>query len=364
MERELPPSAPRMRSLALDLPNQLESGFRSARELGGGPRTARQAVVVGMGGSAIAADLVRSVTDPETELPLGVTRGPTLPKAIGSDAWAILASYSGQTWETLSAYDEAGRRSMPRLAISSGGELAKRAERDHVPHLLLPPGLPPRAALGYMFGGLMGALDPFFPESNERRMHAAIARLRELGLTLSRPGGPADRVAREIGGRKPYIYADVTFAGLARRWKTQIEENAKRLAHFDLIPELFHNALVAWDALPKAETKETAVIFLEWREESPSIRWGFRYLEGLLSARGVRTQRIDLGSEDRLPAILEGVTFGDHVSLFLAEAAGIDPMPVEAIVRLKKAQEAQGLGRDPVVVAPRRAPVRSPKRRA
>src|SRR5215469_16254927 len=123
MARELPPTAVRMRALAVDLPNQLEAGFAAARELGGGPRSARSAVVVGMGGSAIAADLVRSVTDPETDLPLGVTRGPTLPRAVGSDAWAILASYSGQTWETLSAYDEAGRRKMPRLAISSGGEL-------------------------------------------------------------------------------------------------------------------------------------------------------------------------------------------------------------------------------------------------
>src|SRR5580693_7461744 len=173
MAVKIPPSAARMRGLAVDLPNQLESGFRSARELGGGPRTARQAVVVGMGGSAIAADLVRSITDPETELPLGVTRGPTLPRSVGPETWAVFASYSGQTWETLSAYDEARRRGASLWTIGPGGELARRAERDGVPHLLLPPGLPPRAALGYMFGGLLGALDPFFPESNERRMRDA-----------------------------------------------------------------------------------------------------------------------------------------------------------------------------------------------
>ncbi|MCI4317867.1 MAG: hypothetical protein L3J96_04950, partial [Thermoplasmata archaeon] len=99
MARPILPTAARMRGLALELPNQLEAGFSAGRELGSGPRAVRQAVMVGMGGSAIAADLVRSITDAETELPLGVTRGPTLPRSVGADTWAVLASYSGQTWE-------------------------------------------------------------------------------------------------------------------------------------------------------------------------------------------------------------------------------------------------------------------------
>lgn len=364
MARTLPPTAERMRALALELPAQLEAGFRSARELPAAPRTAHQAVVVGMGGSAIAADLVRSITDPETETTLSVTRGPTLPGPIGADAWAILASYSGQTWETLSAYAEAGRRGVPRLAISSGGELARRAERDGVPHLMLPPGLPPRAALGHMLGGLLGVLDPFFPESNERRVRATAEHLRGLGPGLAKPKGPADRIATALGRRVPYVYADASFAGLARRWKTQIEENAKRLAHFDLVPELFHNALVAWDAIPKADARERAVVFLEWAEESRPTRWGFGYLRDLLSARGVAHSTVSLPSEDRLQALLEGVTIGDHVSLFLAEHAGVDPLPVEAITRLKKAQEAEGLGREPPMASAARtkAKVRNPSR--
>jgi glucose/mannose-6-phosphate isomerase len=356
-----------MRSLALELPNHLEAGFRSARELGGGPRSAKQAVVVGMGGSAIAADLVRSITDPETELPLGVTRGPTLPRSVGPDSWTVFASYSGQTWETLSAYDEARRRGAAMWTVSSGGELARRAERDGVPHLLLPPGLPPRAALGYMLGGLLGALDPFFPESNERRIRDAATRLRALGGRLNLPNSFSSELARNLGARTPYIYADSSFAGLARRWKTQIEENAKRLAHFDLVPELFHNALVAWDALPRGEAKDRGVVLLEWSEESPATRWGFQYLVKLLGARGVQVQTVRLESPDRLEALLEGVATGDHLSLSLADAAGIDPEPVEAITVLKKAQEAGGLGRTPASMSARRPrtakPVTSAPRR-
>ncbi|HTT26505.1 MAG TPA: SIS domain-containing protein [Thermoplasmata archaeon] len=352
MARSLPPTAARMRALALDLPNQLEAGFAAGRELGSGPRSARQAIMVGMGGSAIAADLVLSITDPETELPLTVARGPTLPRSVGRETWTVLASYSGQTWETLLAYDEAKRRGASLYAISSGGELARRAERDGVPHLLLPPGIPPRSALGYMVGGLLGALDPFFPESNERRVRDAAARLRTLGARLANPKGPSAEYAEALGNRVPYVYADTAFAGLARRWKTQFEENAKRLAHFDLVPELFHNALVAWDALSRAEARRRGVFLLEWSEESPATRWSFAYFDQLLRSRGVPVFRVPLAPTDRLDAILEGVAIGDHLSLFLAERAGVDPEPVAAIVRLKKAQELGGLGRT-APVAPR-----------
>jgi glucose/mannose-6-phosphate isomerase len=330
-----------MRSLATELPNQLLTGFRAARDLAPAPRVARHAVVVGMGGSAIAADLAATLTDPETELTLGVTRGPSLPRSVGSDGWAIFASYSGQTWETLSSYDEARRRGCARLAISSGGELAVRAERDGVPHLMLPPGLPPRAALGYMLGGLLGALDPFFPESNDRRLRQATDRLGRLGGRLSDPKGPAAEIAAQFNGRSPVIYADGSFAGLARRWKTQIEENAKTLAHFDVVPELFHNALVAWDAISPKEARRRAVAMLEWSEESPAARWGFQYLRKVLAQKGVRVVPVPLASTDRLEALLEGVALGDHVSLFMAAQSGIDPLPVEAITRLKKAQESQ-----------------------
>src|ERR1700691_6263999 len=105
MPRSVLPTAARMRGLTLDFPNHLETGFASGREMGGAPRSARQAVMVGMGGSAIAGDLVRSITDAETELSLVVTRGPTLPRSVGADPWTVLTSYSGQTWETLLAYD-------------------------------------------------------------------------------------------------------------------------------------------------------------------------------------------------------------------------------------------------------------------
>lgn len=326
-----------MRALATQVPEQFTQGFATALELDARvPRPARSALVVGMGGSAIAADLARGITDAELEIHLEVGRGPLLPRSVDRSVLAIFASYSGNTWETLAAYDEAARRGSSRLVISSGGELARRADRDGVPHLQLPPGLPPRAAVGYQLGGLLGVLDPFFPESNESRVERAANRLAAAQGSLISRRGPAARIAETIGSRTPEIYADVSLAGLARRWKTQVEENAKRLAHFDLFPELLHNAIVGWDALARSDARRWAVVLLEWPGQNPAITPAVRYLERLLVRRGVRTVRARIPPEDRLEATLYGVSLGDHVSLNLAASADVDPYPVDAITEMKR----------------------------
>ncbi len=331
-----------MRSLATQLPSQLVDGFRSGEELGDAvPRSTQSALLVGMGGSAIAADLCRILIDPETELRFSLVRSPDLPRAAGRHALTIFASYSGNTWETLSAYTEAGRRGARRIAISSGGELARRAEVDEVPFLQLPPGMPPRSAAGFMFGSLLGLFDRFFPESNEARIRRSARHLQEMQRTLLSTRGTAARLATRVGPRIPFVYTESGFVALARRWKTQIEENAKRLAAYDEVPELLHNAIVGWDAIPALSARSVAVLMLQWSGAGPMTQKSFRYFERLLKSRGVIVELVPLVPEDRLEALVTGFSLGDHFSLFVAERARVEPYQVEAITRLKKAMEAR-----------------------
>jgi len=328
----------RMRALAAALPSALVDGFRLGREISLPSESQPVHVfVAGMGGSGIAADLARGVIEAETSVPLLVLRTPSPPRALSSRSRVLLASYSGNTWETLRAYDAAGRAGAYRVAVTSGGALAERAARDRVPMLPIPPGLPPRSAVGYLLGGILGLLDPWFPESNEERVRRVSERARAYVAACARSRGPAARIAGAIGPRLPFIYAESSFLGLARRWKTQVEENAKRLAVFDEVPELFHNAIVAWDAVSRAEAKRYAVVMLDWASAQPLIRQSEKYLSKLLAARGSTVLPTPLVGEDRLEALINGLTLGDHVSLFLAEAGGVDPYPVDAITRLKGA---------------------------
>lgn len=334
----------RMRALAADLPNGLSAGYRAGRELAlaNGPAGAR-VYAVGMGGSAIAADLVRGVVDAESGLAFDVVRSDELPGAIDASTRVLILSYSGETAETVGAYAAAGRAGARRAVLTSGGTLADRAEEDGVPVVRVPPGLPPRAAIGHLFGGILGLLDPVFPESNEGRVARIAERLRpEIGR-YARDGGPADEIARAIGDRVPYLCAESRFFPLARRWATQIEENAKRLAAFDEAPELFHNSVVAWAGLRRAEAARYAVLLFEWSEQEPMVRRGFAELARVLAERAVRTIRVPLASDDRLEAIVRGIALGDQVSLRLAERGGVDPSAVAAIDRMRSALAGVGV---------------------
>ena len=333
-----PAGALRVRAFAASLPSQLKDGFRAGQELAP-PATGRSTTVfvVGMGGSAISCDLARALVESETPVALHSVRSSDLPRAVERRSRVVLVSYSGDTWETLRAYDTAGRVGAARVVLTSGGELAERAERDGVPLLPLPPGLPPRCAVGPILGGLLGLLDPWFPESNDGRVDRVARRLAALIPVYARARGPAAALAERIGARVPVVYAESAIAGVARRWKTQFEENAKRLATFDELPEALHNSIVGWDALTRAEAARYAVVVLEWGGGSPLTRRSLRYLERLLGQRGARVLPVRLPAEDRLEAVLSGVSLGDHVSFFLAELGGVDPYPIDAITRLKAA---------------------------
>jgi glucose/mannose-6-phosphate isomerase len=344
-----------MRALAATLPDALESGYRSGRRLalpstGVSPRF----VAVGMGGSGIAADLARGLVDAESAATLSVVRSPDLPGSVNRHTDVLLVSYSGDTWETLVAYDAAGRAGARRTVITSGGALLERARQDGVPVLGVPSGLPPRSAVGHLLGGVLGLLDPTFPESLEERVSRAAKATRARIRDYARKVGPAATLARQVGDRLPFVYAEHSFVPLARRWKTQVEENAKRLAVFDEVPELFHNALVGWDALSGADANRPFVVLLEWSGESELVRTSFRYLERLLRSKAVPTARASLSSDDRLEALVVGIALGDHLSLFLADRRGVDPYPVDAIVRLKSSIRTP--------TAPRRASRSRPRR--
>jgi len=330
-----------MRSLAGELPNGLIAGFRAGLELKLSPRAAdRPLYAIGMGASAIAADLARGVVEAETEASLVVVRGADLPRGVGPRSCVLVLSYSGETTEAVEAYDLAGRRGAQRTVITSGGALAEKAAEDDVPVLRIPGGQPPRSAVGHLFGGFVGLLDSWFPESNERRLEIACEEVRAEIPRLASSRGPAAAIADGVADRLPFVLAERAFAPLARRWASQLEENAKRLAVFDELTEALHNSLIGWDTVRRPEAARYAIVLVEWVAEQPLVRAAARHLRGVARTRGVRTVPAPLPFEDRLAALAHGLALGDFVSLELARRRGVDPYPTPAITRGRAALAA------------------------
>jgi glucose/mannose-6-phosphate isomerase len=332
-------SLEQLRALARAFPTQLREGYALGEELAPLPASSGAPLLcVGVGGSAIPAELLRALLDGESDGTIWTSRGPTLPRAPGPTPLVVLTSYSGNTWETLDAYEEASRRALPRVTLSAGGELAVRAARDGVAHLRLPAGAPPRAATGWILGSLLALSDQVYARSHAEALDRSCRQLdAEMGR-LTSAGGLAARLAARVGARLPTILAPSDLSALALRWATQVEENAKRLARYETFPEAMHNAIVAWEAMAPAEARRHAAIFLEPAGlAAPPFRGAGPYLSARVARRGVPVGRVPVDLLDRLTGILRAISIGDHFSLALAAAARVDPLEIRAIDRWKRA---------------------------
>jgi glucose/mannose-6-phosphate isomerase len=121
-----------MMALTLDFPAQCERAMQIASDAPAPalPRTPRQVVVCGMGGSAIGGDYLRALFEEYGDLPVQVIRDYTLPRSVDAHTLVFAVSYSGNTEETLACYGQARAREAMIIAISSGGELQQRAYAD------------------------------------------------------------------------------------------------------------------------------------------------------------------------------------------------------------------------------------------
>jgi glucose/mannose-6-phosphate isomerase len=288
--------------------------------------------VCGMGGSAIGGDLAAAAIGDRLTAPMVTVRGYALP-SWATPEWTVLcSSYSGGTEETLACFAAAEALGAKRLVASTGGPLVDRARETEVPVVGLPGIFQPRAAVAYM---VVVAAEVAWLAGVAPHLHteidAAAAFLTDQAETLQQQ---AREIAALVAGAVPVIYgADLTVP-VARRWKTQVNENAKFPAWWGELPETDHNELCGWSAADDAG--RAAAIFLEDRDQHPRVARRFELTAKAVEAGAVTVARVETAGETRLERMLWAVMLGDLVSLELARQRGVDPLPVEAIERFKE----------------------------
>lgn len=304
-----------------------------------GSETFNAVILSGMGGSAIAGDIVRSHLTGRIQIPFLVQRHYSLPEFVNRKTLVICSSYSGDTEETLSAYDDAASKGAKLIVMTTGGELGAKAREDRIPVVEIPDGLPPRAALGYSFGPLLTIISRLGlcdPPAHDICQAAAAMRDR---LKRFRPGSEnntALALANEIHGTIPVVYAGQDHLdAVAWRFKGQICENAGCLAFVNVFPEFNHNELVGWDELYGLDTK-FSIIMLRDNKDHRRIKARMDIVSHYLKTKGCKV--FDLQAEDGegLMKIFLLIQYTDFVSYYLALLNGVDPTPVEAIDYLKE----------------------------
>jgi glucose/mannose-6-phosphate isomerase len=302
-------------------------------------RKVDEILVLGMGGSAIGADLVAGLLSGELPMPLLVHRGYELPAWVDRKTLVIASSYSGGTEETLSGWKAAEARNTRRLAVTTGGKLGALAEEAGVPLLTFEYNSQPRAALGHSFTLMLGVLWKLGLIEDPSVQIEAAASLLEACQNEWQPNVPLEhnwpkQIAAWWHGNLPVVFGAEHLSVIARRWTTQLNENSKHWALWAEMPELNHNIVVGFEN-PNMIQEGARVICLRsrWYHERNSAR--FDITTRLLEQANVEWGNIEAVGEDRLSELLWTNLLGDYATYYLAMLNGADPTPVEPILQLK-----------------------------
>jgi len=309
------------------------------------PHRPRRLVILGMGGSAIAGDLLRNLSDREGVVPVHVVRHYEPPSWLTPEDFLVFSSYSGETEETITAYRTLRHLGARSAVLATGGTLAAKARGDGIPVALMPPGLPPRAALGYSFSTLahiahhVGIL-----ADAERRLERAAVAVGRAASAWSRDVVQSRNLAKKLAirlfGRPLLLIANQrTTEPVALRWKGQINENSKQLAWVSALPEMNHNEVDGF-VHPRGIVGRIAVVLIRDPEDHPRIGRRFDWLAAYLKRRGVLVETVTLEGDDPMVRLLWGVARGDFLSYYLAILNGEDPTLLRGVTALKRALQA------------------------
>lgn len=327
-----------MDQLIRSFPAQLSEAIRigEAARFTAAERPLQQVLLAGLGGSAFGGEVIRNLADRAGLMPFSITREYDLPAWAGPSTLVIVSSYSGNTEETLSTFEQAIAAGCKIVCISSGGKVIEQAQALGLDYVQLPGGSPPRAAAGYSLVQLLYVL----------RFYGVLPDLREAlqeGHSLI-SGFDDHALAREIAaactGRIPILYSSGRIESASIRWRQQIEENAKQIAFHHVVPEMNHNELVGWK-LPAPILKQATVLVLHSGVDHPRVTLRMDINKEIYLRCTDRVIDVHAKGSSHLAQLLYLIHLGDWVSWYLSLENKVDAMPVEVIDYLKNTLSGQ-----------------------
>ena len=302
-------------------------------------RDFKNIVIAGMGGSALAADMVRVLTTGWLHLPLEVVKGYDLPGFVGEETLVIAVSHSGNTEETLSCYQQALDKKSCLAVMSTGGELIKRANNDNITYAQIPAGTQPRMSTVYHLRGLLKLLQHFWVIDGDLYNQVAdSADWLEGEISHWTPAVPeknnlAKQIAKMTIGKTLVIFGGELTLPLAYKWKISWNESAKNLAFSNQYPEFNHNEFIGWSSHPVE--KPFTVFDIRSNLERARIRERMELSDRLLSGKRPKAHVLELQGRTLMQQLLWGLVLADVASIYTAILNGINPGPVHLIEKLK-----------------------------
>lgn len=325
---------------ALSLPEQIEETPQYLQGFIPPGGEVRNVVILGMGGSRIGGDLIKAQYSQKLEVPFEVYPSYLIPGYVGRESLVIAVSYSGNTEETLTTFEQARAAGARMICISSGGALKEKAAQHGIPFIQIPGGLPPRAALGYIYTATSMALEKSgILENQDLARSETLALLKSLkskwGPASPSTENPAKHCAEALHDRTVAIFASGAFtAAIAERWRCQLNENAKMVAYSNEFPEMNHNEVVGWTQPGKAYDQFHAVLLRD-RDDLARVSQRIDFTKEVLEKRTAVSEFIAQG-ESSMARLFFLVYLGDIISVYCALLNGVNPTSIDIIDAMKE----------------------------
>lgn len=293
-------------------------------------------IITGLGGSAISGDLLKNFLKDELTVPVQINRNYFLPSFADENTLLIASSYSGNTEETISAFNDGMRRKCKTICLSTGGKLEKLAIDNSVPFIRLQKGFQPRYALGLSFFSLLKVFEKLnFILSQEKIINRIISLWKEKAAEYSDEENIALTIAQQLIGFVPIIYSasDYTNA-VGYRFKSQLNENSKLHAFHHEFPEMNHNEIIGWESHQQKQLHTKAIYLLDETYHS-QIKKRFQIVSEFIKKSDVEIISLESKENDFKVRIMDLIFLVDWISFYLGVIRGFDPSEIEYINLLK-----------------------------
>ena len=293
-------------------------------------------LVCGMGGSAISGDLLKSLFQNSISIPIFINRDYSVPRWMDENTLVVLSSYSGNTEEVLSCYNESLKMNCNPIIISSSGTLLENARSNTLQYIKVPTGLMPRLALGYSIAILTKLLNKLkiLSDSDVLDLRNAIKYLyndakeyTEIDLKKN----AAISLSLKIYDKFNIIYTSSIMEVVGLRFRAQLAENAKILSSHFTFPEQNHNEI---EAFKNININNICILWVNDLDNHVKIKDRMRITSSILE-EFIINEFVDLNAPTFLIRELRTIYFLDWVSFYCAIILNTDPYPIDKIKKLK-----------------------------
>lgn len=321
-----------MQKLVEDFPKQLKEALKIGKSavLSDPGKEIHNVLISGLGGSGIGGTIISEFGFDLSPIPVSVTKGYFIPAFVNENSLVIISSYSGNTEETLACMEQAIAKKAHIVCITSGGKVAELAKQNHLDHIIIPGGMPPRACLGYSLTQQVVIFVKYklLPASALQSLEDAAMLLEKNQADIR---SKAQALAKNLHGHTPVIYCTTNYEGVAIRFRQQLNENAKVLCWHHVIPEMNHNELVGW----AGGTEEISVVLFNDPDEYERNTYRITINKDIITRFTPHFMEITAKGKSRIEKSIYLIHLGDWASVYLANLRGVDAVEVNVINFLK-----------------------------